>query len=79
MGAVVLLKVAIGSVDGAVAQTDLFGAGGPAVTPTSTPPQTVAPTGPPPGADIKGPLNFLIVGVDTRDLRPAGSHTPTRL
>ena len=64
VGAVVLLKVAIGSVDGAIAQTDLFGAGGPAGTPT----QTVAPTptGPPPGSDIKGPLNFLIVGVDTR-------------
>ncbi|WP_319463828.1 LCP family protein [Micromonospora sp. RTP1Z1] len=34
-------------------------------TPSASAPATASPT-PPPGADLTGPLNFLIVGVDTR-------------
>jgi LCP family protein required for cell wall assembly len=63
---------------GAVTATRLAGrhtpgpvAGAPGTTtPTPTPTPTVAPTTasptPPPGADLTGPLNLLIVGVDTR-------------
>ncbi|TQJ25077.1 LytR family transcriptional attenuator [Micromonospora sp. A202] len=39
-------------------------AGSPTPTPIPTP--TPSPSGPPPGADITGPLNLLLVGVDTR-------------
>jgi LCP family protein required for cell wall assembly len=52
----------------AIPQVDLFGDD----TPTATPPgqtPTPSPT-PPPGSDIKGPLNFLILGVDTRETQP---------
>ncbi|MDT5026734.1 MAG: polyisoprenyl-teichoic acid--peptidoglycan teichoic acid transferase [Micromonosporaceae bacterium] len=63
-GVFAAVKLISSSIDGAIPHADLFGAGGPAVTPTPTVAPT--PTGPPPGADIKGPLNFLIVGVDTR-------------
>jgi hypothetical protein len=67
-GVFVAVKLISSSIDGAIPQADLFGIGGPAVTPTPTVAPT--PTGPPPGADIKGPLNFLIVGVDTRTSIP---------
>ncbi|QGN46895.1 LCP family protein [Micromonospora sp. WMMD558] len=41
-------------------------------TPTPTPTPSPAPTGPPPGAAaITGPLNLLLVGVDTRVSDPA--------
>ncbi|MEH1169143.1 LCP family protein [Micromonospora sp. CPCC 205539] len=59
---------------GAVAVTRLTGddkpdrntpaAGSPSASPPGTP--TPSPTGPPPGAGITGPLNLLLVGVDTR-------------
>ncbi|MGC4809665.1 LCP family protein [Micromonospora sp. DT228] len=39
-------------------------AGSPTPSPVATP--TPSPSGPPPGADITGPLNLLLVGVDTR-------------
>ncbi|MEV4495302.1 LCP family protein [Micromonospora arborensis] len=39
-------------------------AGSPTPSPVATP--TPSPSGPPPGADISGPLNLLLVGVDTR-------------
>jgi polyisoprenyl-teichoic acid--peptidoglycan teichoic acid transferase len=48
----------IDKADKAVPQTDLFG--------SATPAPSTSPT-PEPGADIKGPLNILIVGVDTRE------------
>jgi len=67
-GVFVAVKLISSSIDGAIPQADLFGVGGPAVTPTPTVAPT--PTGPPPGADIQGPLNFLIVGVDTRTSIP---------
>lgn len=56
-------------IDRAIPQADLFG-------PTATPSDTSSPTGQPspspspsplPGADIRGPLNILIVGIDTRE------------
>jgi anionic cell wall polymer biosynthesis LytR-Cps2A-Psr (LCP) family protein len=46
-----------------LANGSLFGPGSP--VPTLTPTPTPSPT-PPPGSDIQGPLNFLIVGIDTR-------------
>ncbi|WP_410811930.1 LCP family protein [Micromonospora sp. 067-2] len=43
-------------------------AGSPSPSAAATP--TPSPTGPPPGADITGPLNLLLVGVDTRVSSP---------
>lgn len=65
-GVFVGVKLIANSFDDAIPQADLFGLGGPAVTPTPTVTVAPTPTGPPAGSDIKGPLNFLIVGVDTR-------------
>ncbi|WP_446216880.1 LCP family protein [Micromonospora sp. IBHARD004] len=75
LGAAALVAVLLVAA-GAVAATRLLSrstpAPGPAAGPaTPTPsasapaPATASPT-PPPGADLTGPLNFLIVGVDTR-------------
>jgi LCP family protein required for cell wall assembly len=52
-------------VETAIPRADLFGDASPSASPTPTPSPT-----PPAGADIVGPLNFLIVGVDTRVSRP---------
>ncbi|BCB86836.1 hypothetical protein Psuf_041490 [Phytohabitans suffuscus] len=49
-----------------VPTADLFGTPTP---PPASPSATPSPT-PPPGADITGPLNLLIVGVDTREDDP---------
>jgi polyisoprenyl-teichoic acid--peptidoglycan teichoic acid transferase len=49
-----------------VPTADLFGT----PTPPASQPATPSP-GPPPGADITGPLNLLIVGVDTREDDPS--------
>jgi LCP family protein required for cell wall assembly len=64
-GVFVTLRL-VGGVD-AIPQVDLFGDDTPTATPGQTP--TPSPT-PPPGSDIKGPLNFLILGVDTRESKP---------
>jgi LCP family protein required for cell wall assembly len=61
---VVLLR---GHVDDSIPQTDLFGSS-PSATPGEAGPSG-SPT-PPAGSDIKGPLNILIVGVDTREQIP---------
>lgn len=54
--------------DDAIPQADLFG---PTPSPgTDGAPVSPSPSGPPPGADIKGPLNILIIGVDTRESKP---------
>jgi polyisoprenyl-teichoic acid--peptidoglycan teichoic acid transferase len=51
-----------------VPSADLFGSSSPpGQSPSAGPSAT---PGPPAGADIKGPLNFLIVGIDTRESIP---------
>jgi polyisoprenyl-teichoic acid--peptidoglycan teichoic acid transferase len=67
-GVVVTVNLLSSTVDHSVPQADLF-------TPTTAPgkPGTASPRPsptPPPGADIVGPLNILIVGVDTREDEP---------
>jgi LCP family protein required for cell wall assembly len=62
------VKLVSNAFDKAIPQADLFGMVRPGASPTPTVAPT--PTGPPPGADIKGPLNFLLVGVDTRTSIP---------
>ncbi|NUT32916.1 MAG: LCP family protein [Hamadaea sp.] len=57
---VVLLR---GHVDDKIPQTDLFGSASASPSPEGSP-------SPPPGSDIKGPLNFLIAGVDNRESQP---------
>jgi polyisoprenyl-teichoic acid--peptidoglycan teichoic acid transferase len=64
-GVFVTLRL-VGGVN-AIPQVDLFGEDTPSATPGPTP--TPSPTIPP-GSDIKGPLNFLILGVDTRESQP---------
>jgi len=63
--AVGAVKLLTDRVDNAIPQTDLFGSDTPSVFPGTTPAATPSPTVEP-GLDIKGPLNILIVGVDTR-------------
>ena len=69
-GVFVGIRLLASRVDNAIPQTDLFGD-----DPTATPPPggpATAPPSPtaPPGSDIKGPLNILIAGVDTRETNP---------
>lgn len=64
-GAYAAVRVAQSRVDDAIPQVDLFG-------PSDSPEPSVSPSpspspAPPAGADITGPLNFLIVGIDTRE------------
>ena len=56
-------------VNGAIPQLDLFGDDEPSATAGASPSPS-----PLPGGDIKGPLNILILGIDTRESRP--SWTP---
>ncbi|WP_377307443.1 hypothetical protein [Phytohabitans flavus] len=49
-----------------VPTAELFGTPTPLISLSPTP----SPTPPPPGTDITGPLNLLIVGVDTREDDP---------
>lgn len=65
-GVFITIQLVSDGVNDAVPQADLFGSETPTpttpgVTPTPVPTPTI-----PPGSDIKGPLNILIVGVDTR-------------
>lgn len=50
-------------VDNSIPQANLLG---PSASPDGSPAPSGSPT-PPPGANIKGPLNILIVGIDTRE------------
>jgi polyisoprenyl-teichoic acid--peptidoglycan teichoic acid transferase len=73
LGAGVFVGIALLSnrVDNAIPQTDLFGDETPTPGPTTGAPSPTASPTPPPGADIKGPLNILIAGVDTRETKPS--------
>ena len=68
-GVVVAVNLFTNKVDNAIPQADLFGTTTPPAN-RSTPSPRPSPT-PPPGADIVGPLNILIVGVDTREDEPS--------
>ena len=64
-GAYAAVRVAQTRVDEAIPQVDLFG---PSDSPEPSAPPSPSPSPTPPaGADITGPLNFLIVGIDTRE------------
>jgi LCP family protein required for cell wall assembly len=65
-GVFVGVRALLYGVDDAIPQADLFGDG----TPSGSPSPAASPT-PAPGADIKGPINILLVGVDTREDRPS--------
>src|ERR671910_2307524 len=60
----------------AIPEADLFGTPDPTPSPSPSPSAspsaspTPSPAPPPAGADIKGPLNILLVGVDTRVEQP---------
>jgi polyisoprenyl-teichoic acid--peptidoglycan teichoic acid transferase len=64
---VVGLKLFVARVDSAIPRANLFGEASPSASPTLSPTPSATP---PAGADIVGPLNFLIVGVDTRVTKP---------
>ena len=67
-GVVVAVNLFSNKVDNAIPQANLFGPTTPPYGNLSPSPRP-SPT-PPPGADIVGPLNILIVGVDTREDEP---------
>jgi polyisoprenyl-teichoic acid--peptidoglycan teichoic acid transferase len=64
-GVVVAVNLFTDKVDSSIPQADLFSTP-PVGSPTTASSPRPSPT-PPPGADIVGPLNILIVGVDTRE------------
>ncbi|MET7705519.1 LCP family protein [Micromonospora sp. NPDC005413] len=61
-GAVVITRLTGNSTPDRTAPVAASSSPSPANTPTPSP----SPSGPPPGANITGPLNLLLVGVDTR-------------
>jgi LCP family protein required for cell wall assembly len=65
-GVVVGVSFAINRLNQAIPQTDLFGSDTPmpSTDPSAEPSLEPSPTPPPPGADITGPLNFLLAGHD---------------
>jgi LCP family protein required for cell wall assembly len=72
-GVAVSVNLVEDRIDSAIPQTDLFGDGTPSPSATaggSPAATTPPPPTPAPGAGIKGPLNILIVGVDTRYFVP---------
>jgi LCP family protein required for cell wall assembly len=68
-GTAVAVSLTLRGVDEAIPQTDLFGTPTPSTSASGAPAPSPSPTVDP-GADIKGPLNMLIVGVDTRESQP---------
>ena len=68
-GVVVGAKVFLNRLDSAIPRADLFGPSPTSSTPGPTPTPSTSPT-PQPGADIVGPLNILIAGIDTRVTKP---------
>ena len=69
-GVVVAVNLFTDKVDNAIPQADLFGPRPRPPYGNLSPSPRPSPT-PPPGADIIGPLNILIVGVDTREDEPS--------
>jgi LCP family protein required for cell wall assembly len=69
-GTFATIELLTNRVNAAIPQADLFGTTPPPTSAAGTPSATPSPT-PPAGADIKGPLNILIAGVDTREDEPA--------
>jgi anionic cell wall polymer biosynthesis LytR-Cps2A-Psr (LCP) family protein len=69
-GVFVSFRMAVDSFNRAIPQADLFGIALPGPTPDGSPTPAPGPPPPPPGASIKGPLNILIAGDDTRELEP---------
>ncbi|MEV6816751.1 LCP family protein [Micromonospora sp. NPDC051296] len=70
-GLVTLAVLAVGAVVVARAVSDdrtvpTAGSTSPTAPPSAQPSPSPSPSTPPPGADIKGPLNLLLVGIDTR-------------
>jgi len=66
-GAFVGIRLLTDKVNEAIPQADLLGAqSSPSGSAPATPGQPTPSPTPPPGSDIKGPLNILIVGIDTR-------------
>jgi LCP family protein required for cell wall assembly len=71
-GLFVAVRLVIASLNSAIPQADLFGvalpsaSGSPSASAAAQPPANT----PPEGADITGPLNFLIAGEDTRENEP---------
>jgi LCP family protein required for cell wall assembly len=66
-GVFVGIRLLTNEVNNSIPQTDLFGDGTPspsATSPSATPTPSATPL---PGSDIKGPLNILIAGLDTRE------------
>lgn len=71
-GAFVGVRLLTDRVNDAIPQTDLFGPSdtpSASASPTASPTPSASPTAQP-GADIKGPLNILILGLDTREWQP---------
>jgi len=70
-GTFVAVQVVRSQLDSAIPQADLFGPSPtPSLSPSASPSPSPSPS-PLPGADIRGPLNLLIVGVDTREWIPS--------
>ena len=68
-GAFVGVKLLTNRVNNAIPQADLFGSETPSPSAGASGSPAGSPT-PQPGADIKGPLNILLVGIDTRESKP---------
>ena len=69
-GIFVVVRLSIDAVNGSIPQADLFSAGTSSTTTTEAGTPSQSPTGEPDGSDIKGPLNILIAGQDTREYEP---------
>ena len=67
LGVFVGIRLLRSSVNDAIPQADLFGSETPTPAGTTGSPTPTAGATTPPGSTIKGPLNILISGVDTRE------------
>jgi LCP family protein required for cell wall assembly len=73
-GLFVAVRLVIASMNSAIPQADLFGVAPPSASAAGSPSASAAGQAasntPPEGADITGPLNFLLAGEDTREQEP---------